>query len=261
VRCGWWLVVLAGCRTILGIDDPDVGGDAGSGHDPDASGPTDGRHGDGDSRDDAATPDAPDGSLFVQGKGVAGNGTATVAAAYAAAQQVGDLDLVVIDWTNGANVTGVTDAAGNSFQEIGPTVGTAAGTQSVWAATNIAASASNTVTATFSAAATGSRLTILEYRGIRTANPQESISISNGNGTTITNVAVSTTHAHDLLVAILSDTATSASTDPRYTARIASAGNLVEDQEVTATGDYDVTATLTPASPWSTWLIALVVAP
>ncbi|WP_197081923.1 IPT/TIG domain-containing protein, partial [Silvibacterium bohemicum] len=92
--------------------------------------------------------------------------TATVSVSYPAAQTLGDLNVVVVGWNDVAStVQSVKDSAGNTYRlAIGPTTGSGL-EQSIYYAANIAGG-SNTVTVTFSQAASYPDIRILEYRGV-----------------------------------------------------------------------------------------------
>jgi len=94
---------------------------------------------------------------------------------YAAAQNAGDLNVVVIGWANStAQVNSVTDSKGNNYLvAVGPTTLAHVATQVIYYAPNIAAAAAgtNTVTVTFNSAVPYPDVRVFEYSGISTSNP------------------------------------------------------------------------------------------
>src|SRR5262249_59371091 len=113
---------------------------------------------------------------------------ATVTATYAAAQTVGDLNVVIIGWnTTSATVSSVTDTRGNVYAlAIGPTQLPGQARQSIHYAPNIAAAAAgaNTGTVSFSGPASFPDLRTLEYSGIGAVNPLQAVSGSSGKSST-----------------------------------------------------------------------------
>src|SRR5262250_1353542 len=172
---------------------------------------------------------------------------ATVSVPYTSAQFAGDLNVVVVGWNDAtAQVSSVTDTRGNPYvRAVGPTVRSGSATQSIYYAANIAAAGanSNTVTVTFSTAASFPDIRIAEYRGVATANPVDVTAAATGSSTLSDSGSVATTNANDLLVGanLLQKHTTGAGTS--YTSRvITSDGDILEDSIVTATGGYSATA-------------------
>ncbi|HLK38987.1 MAG TPA: hypothetical protein VKU41_19635, partial [Polyangiaceae bacterium] len=135
----------------------------------------------------------------------------SVSATFDSAQTLGDVNLVIIGWSDGASVTSVVDSAGNRYQlAVGPT--TVAGnwgpfspsaTQSIYVAKNIAPSAANanTVTVSFDQPANVMDLRILEYGGLDPNNPIDTAAVASGAGDTSTVGPLTTTQPNDILVA------------------------------------------------------------
>ncbi|MGH3430583.1 MAG: fibronectin type III domain-containing protein, partial [Mycobacteriales bacterium] len=92
------------------------------------------------------------------------------------AQAAGDFNLVVIGWNNAtSSVLSVTDSAGNSYALTGgPTTDPQAGSQAIYYAANIAASASNRVIVTFDSPVPYPDLRVVEYSGVDPTNPIDS---------------------------------------------------------------------------------------
>src|SRR5215472_2176421 len=88
---------------------------------------------------------------------------------FAAAQIAGDLNVVVVGWSDStAVITSVRDSMGNAYTlAVGPTVQNRVASQAIYYAKNIvsAPAGGNTVTVTFSRAANSPDIRILEYSG------------------------------------------------------------------------------------------------
>jgi hypothetical protein len=206
---------------------------------------------------DIAVDGPPDGPpipiLFVQSNQL-DTGTATVSVAYPMAQTAGDFNVVVVSWyTPSATASVPVDTARNTYQ-LARAIFNGTITQQIYYATSIAAagSGSNTVTVNWSAPSTYSELRILEYSGIVASEPVDATAAGSGNGTAMDSGSATTTQAHDLLVAAATANASSAGSG--FTLRISTIGDIVEDQEVHATGTYNATATTGSIE----WVMALV---
>jgi hypothetical protein len=184
-----------------------------------------------------------------------------VPVAYPGAQTAGDLNVVIVGWNDTAGrVSSVKDSSGNTYTlAIGPTQVSNTLSQSIYYAANIKANSSNTVTVTFSPAASYPDVRILEYSGIATANPidvvagsQESLNATSATGT------VTTTSPLDLLVAGNTVSGYTQSPDPTFTQRLESQpdGNIAEDRVVTATGFVSASADLGGGGSWVMQLVA-----
>ena len=175
--------------------------------------------------------------------------SAAVSVRYPAAQTSGDLNVVVVGWNDTtATVQSVKDSAGNNYRlAIGPTSGKAL-RQSIYYAANIA-SGSNTVTVTFSQAASYPDVRILEYRGVTALGVTAGAS---GNSASASSGAATTTSANELIFgASMVQTSTGAA-GGGFTSRIITSpdGDMAEDKIVTTAGSNSATATLTSAGPW-----------
>jgi hypothetical protein len=107
-----------------------------------------------------------------------------------------------------------------------------------------AAGGSDTVTVTLSAAVSGGwELLALEYTGLALVAPFDTESDDSGDGSAMSSGSVSTSSAHELLLAF------GHSSDPMagsgYTTRDDGGDSLVEDQVVFTAGSYTATATTT----------------
>ncbi len=186
----------------------------------------------------------------------------TVIVPFTAAQNPGDLNVVVVGWNDStAVVSAVTDTKGNTYaRAVGPTVQSGTASQSIYYAKNIAAAGAgaNAVKVTFATAAVSADIRVLEYAGVDPNNPVDVVVAGSGNSATSSSGAATTTNATDLLVsANLVQTAT---TGPGsgFTERLltTSDGDIAEDQTVTAKGSYSATAPLSSAGPWIMQMVA-----
>jgi hypothetical protein len=102
----------------------------------------------------------------------------------------------------------------------------------------------DTVTVTLSAPeANGWQMLALEYSGLALTAPFDSDAHDFGTGTAMSSGSMSTSSAHELLLAYGHSAAPVAG--PGFTARDSESQNLVEDAVVFTTGSYSVTATTT----------------
>jgi len=186
----------------------------------------------------------------------------TVAVVYTLAQTVGNLNVVVVGWSDTtATVSSVVDSQRNAYaRAAAPVVQAGTATQAIYYAKNISAAAAgaNTVTVTFSVAAAFPDIRIAEYSGLDTVNPLDISVGAQGSTATSSSGAVTTTYANDLLVgANLVQTMT---TGPGsgYTNRVITSpdGNILEDRVVTAIGSYTATAPVSPSGPWVMQMVA-----
>jgi hypothetical protein len=205
------------------------------------------------------TPETP---AYVQGAYAAPQTGQTVTVPYTSAQTAGDLNVVIVGWSDGTNVvSSVTDAQGNTYQlAVGPTRNPVIGggyyaNQSIYYAKNIA-SGTNSVTVTFSAMATYPDIRILEYSGLDATNPLDVVNAASGSGTTNSSGPITTTSASELLVAANTVTSTTTGPGSGFTKRILTSpdGDIAEDRIVSSTGSYSATVSLTPGS----WVMQIV---
>jgi hypothetical protein len=172
----------------------------------------------------------------------------TVTLAYTGAQTAGNLNVVVIGWSNATSqVQSVSDSRGNSYAlAAGPTVQPGIQSQAIYYAANIAASAAstNTVTVTFNAAASYPDLRIAEYSGLSVTAPLDAAAGASGTGSLANSGTVSTTTASVLLVGACNTQTVVTGAGTGYTQRLLTSpnGSILEDRVVTATGSYSATA-------------------
>jgi phosphodiesterase/alkaline phosphatase D-like protein len=199
---------------------------------------------------------------FVQVNSATPQSSASVTVPYTSAQTGGDLNVVVVGWNDTTvQVSSVADTLGNSYiRAVGPTVTAGSATQSIYYAANIAAAAANanTVTVTFSSAATNADVRVAEYRGIATANPIDVTAAATGSSASSDSGAVATTNANDLLIGanIVQKHTTAAGAS--YTSRVITSpdGDILEDRIVTATGSYSASASISSTGWWIMQMVA-----
>jgi hypothetical protein len=178
-----------------------------------------------------------------------------VTVSYAQAQTTGDLNVVAVGWNDTtASISSVTDSAGNSYQVAVPTGQGSALRQAIYYAKNITGSATNTVTVTFSQAATYPDIRIMEYANVDKTNPFDGGSTGSGSAATANSGTVTTTAASELLVGAGMTHGVFTGAGAGYTTRMITNpdGDIVEDRVVTSTGNYTATA---PES--GSWLMQL----
>lgn len=178
-------------------------------------------------------------------------------AAFTKAQTAGDLNVVFVGWNDtSASITSVTDSAGNTYQLAAPLARGTGISQAIYYAQNIKSSAAgNTVTASFSPAASGPDVRVLEYSGIGT-NPFDTSASGSGTNTggTVSTANLSTSGSSELLVGggMTSWAFTGAGTN--YTSRIiTSSGDIAEDRTISSQGSYNAGAQI--ASQSQNWLL------
>jgi hypothetical protein len=173
---------------------------------------------------------------------------ASVKVTYPQAQTAGDVNLVVVGWDDtSATVQSVTDSLGNTYAlAVGPVKGTAL-TQSIYYAKNILAG-SNSITVTFSQAATYPDVRILEYKGLSTTAPLDvtaGASGTSGSNVVVSSGSVTTTSASDLIFGAGTTSGGFSKAGTPFKAEVITAnGDIAEDEVVSATGSYGATASL-----------------
>jgi hypothetical protein len=187
----------------------------------------------------------------------------SVPVTFANAQTAGNLNVIVVGWNDSAStVTAVTDNSGNVYTlAVGPTIVSGYLSQSIYYAKNIrtAAAGGNTVTVTFSNAATFPDVRILEYSGASTTNPIDVTATASGNSATSSTAGVTTTNPTDLLLAANLVQTSTTGAGSGFTSRMVTSpdGDIVEDSNVTATGSYSASAPLSSAGAWIMQMVAL----
>jgi hypothetical protein len=124
-----------------------------------------------------------------------------VAVAYANAQTAGNLNILAIGWKDlTANITNVTDSAGNTYQLAVPTFRGGGLSQAIYYAANILSGA-NTVTVTFDQPAKYVDLRVTEYSGLSQDNPFDTGASASGTGALADSGPVTTSQTNELLFA------------------------------------------------------------
>src|SRR5580700_2697833 len=199
---------------------------------------------------------------FVQVNSAATASASQVSVLYTQPQVSGNLNVVVVAWKDTTAVANsVTDTQGNVYiLALGPTTLSGQLSQSIYVAKNIVAApaGSNSVTVTFSTAATAPEVRILEYGGVDANSPLDGTAGASGNTASTDSGPVATTYASDLLIgASLVSTSTTAP-GTGYTSRVITPnGDLVEDELVSATGSYHATSMLSTVGAWVMQVVAL----
>jgi hypothetical protein len=179
----------------------------------------------------------------------------TVTVAYTKPQAAGDLNVVAVGWNDTTTtIVAVADSAGNSYQVAVP-MGQGSGLrQAIYYAKNIAAAAANTVTVTFSQAATFPDIRVLEYANLDAVNPLDGGASAAGSAATATSGSVTTSAASELLVGAGMTTGMFSGAGSGYGSRVLTSpdGDIAEDQVVSTVGSYSATAAVNGA-----WLMQL----
>jgi hypothetical protein len=121
-------------------------------------------------------------------------------------QGKGDLNLVIVGWSNTSSlVSSVTDTEGNTYQQALPTVSGAGLSQVVYYAKNIKGDGNsatpNTITVNMSADTPSVDIRVLEYSGLDPNNPLDQGVSNAGSGSPADSGACLTTSAVELIVA------------------------------------------------------------
>ena len=204
---------------------------------------------------------APTSITYVQGNSATPQSSATtVSVTFTAAQQSGDLNVIVVGWNNStATVTNVTDKSGNQYLlAVGPTIQSPVASQSIYYAKNIlaASAGTNSVTVTFSAAAAYPDIRILEYSGADQSNPVDVTAANTGNSATSSSGSVTTTYPSDLLFGANLVQSSTSGPGSGFTKRLLTSpdGDIAEDEMVSAVGSYSATAPINSGQ----WIMQMV---
>lgn len=174
---------------------------------------------------------------------------------YKSAQSAGDLNAVVVGWNDStAKINTISDSVGNTYSlAVGPTIISGALSQSIYFAKNIAAAAAgaNSVTVTFSKAATHPDIRILEYSGADANNPVDAVGANSGTSSS-TNTSITTVNPTDLIFAANIVRAQTTGPGAGFTQRLLTRpdGDIAEDEMVTTSGSHNATAPLNEADAW-----------
>jgi hypothetical protein len=191
--------------------------------------------------------DDDDGPLPIIAVAQAGaNNSTTAVNSLVLADQVQAHDAIILCFTfssGTAVLQSISDSLDNTYSVVvGPV--TSNGYLHYVAIASSSAGGNDTVTVTLSAAvAAGWQVLALEYTGLALSAPFDTEAHDSGNGSAMSSGSVSTSSAHELLLAYGHSSAPMAG--PNYTARDSGTDSLVEDQVVFTTGNYTATATTT----------------
>ena len=169
----------------------------------------------------------------------------TVPTSLTQAQTAGNLNVVAVGWNDlVANVSTVTDSAGNTYQLAAPTLRGPGTSQAVYYAKNIKAAGSNTVTVSFDRPANYVDVRVAEYSGIDTASPLLGSVGASGSAATASSGTLATTTTNVLLVGAGTTTGGFTGAAAGYTSRLITSPDLdiVEDRVVATAGSYAATA-------------------
>ncbi len=178
-----------------------------------------------------------------------------VSVAYPSAQTTGNANLLAIGWNDDtANLTNVTDSAGNVYQTAIPVFRGGGMSQAIYFATNIKAG-SNTVTAKFSQPAVYVDLRITEYSGVMNTNPYDIGASGNGNGAGASAGPISLAGTNELLFSAGMTATTFSSPGSGFAQRIITSpdGDIVEDQIAGTLGPFSGVASLSSGA----WLMQI----
>ncbi|HEV2116610.1 MAG TPA: IPT/TIG domain-containing protein, partial [Terriglobales bacterium] len=179
----------------------------------------------------------------------------SVALAFSAAQNAGDLNIVVVGWNDTTStLQPVSDSAGNTYHlagtvhQIGSGSGGTALSQAIYYATNIAGGA-NTVTVTFNQAAAYPDVRVLEYAGVGTLDVSSG---ATGTSSTSNSGAATTTAANELIFGANMVYTSTTAAGGGFTARIITSpnGDIAEDRIVSSAGTYSASAPLSTSGTW-----------
>jgi hypothetical protein len=168
-----------------------------------------------------------------------------VAVTYTSAQVAGDTNVVVVGWKDAtANIGTVTDSAGNTYQVAVPLARASGMSQAIYYAKNIMASASNTVTVTFSPGAANPDIRILEYKNLNQTAPFDVGATGSGTAATANSGNASITAAPEVLVGAGMTQGFFKRAGTSYTKRMITSpdADIAEDRVVTTSGSYNATA-------------------
>ena len=190
---------------------------------------------------------------FVQVAAATPQGSAaTVSVPYSHAQTAGNLNVVVVGWNDTVSaVSSISDSAGNAYTlAVGPTTALGA-RQSLYYAKNIKGG-SNTVTVTFSQAASSPDVRVLEYAGSDVNSPLDVTAAGNGSSTTASSGSATTSAANELIFG--ADTIATGTPGPGagFTTRIITQpdSDIAEDRIGATAGSYSATAPVSPSGYW-----------
>jgi hypothetical protein len=195
--------------------------------------------------------------------------TNSIQVTFASPQTAGNLNVVVIGWADtGSTVQSVVDSEGNVYFLAAGTNATTTGapgaSQAVYYAKNIkgdTAPATNAITVTFNQHPKDEDVRILEYSGLDKVQPLDTNAGNSGIGTPADSSGAITNSATDLLIGAGTNTGPGTFSAPGsgYASRSfpGGYGDIVEDENVTATGSYSASAMLINSAT-TKWVMQMV---
>jgi hypothetical protein len=187
------------------------------------------------------------------------NSVASVSVTYPNPQQAGDLAVVVVGFSDAThNVTSLGDSAGNAYVLATSPASASGVALAVYAAANIAASASNTVTIQLDAS-DFLCVAILEYSGV---SQIDRTAAGSGAGTSASTGTVTTSAPRELVFGAgepdQNGTANFTSAGAGFNERLITgiSGMLVEDTITTQAGTYAAAGGLNSSSAWAMQIVA-----
>lgn len=195
------------------------------------------------------------GQTFVQGTSNPDSANAaSVSVTYAGAETAGNLNVVVVGWSDTtSSVTSVADDNNNIYVLAGTTMGTGV-SQAIYYAANIAlpTNTTPTVTVTFTHTVGAPDVRIFEYSGLSATNPLDNWAGASATSNLADSGAVTTTTSALILGAGTTEGAFTAA-GAGFTSRgiTPSFGDIVEDSNAAlALGSHNATAALASTSHW-----------
>ncbi len=171
---------------------------------------------------------------------------ATASATFTAPNLAGDLLLAGLVWKQMAGAgfpTGMTDSAGNTWVQQIPSNCTSNICVAAFAVESSAASPSNTVTATFSAAVNPTAIFIAEYSGMLTSSTLDVLSTGSGGASPLASGAAVTTYAPDLMFVVAVSSGGVPVPAAMLTVRETCWNAVIADELLATTGSKQATAT------------------
>lgn len=186
--------------------------------------------------------------------------TSPVTVQFTKAQTAGNMNIVVVGRSNTTSgVNSVVDSKGNTYTLISARSGSIV-RQSIYYAKNIqaATAGANTVTVTFDSAPPFPDVRILEYSGLDQTSPSDTDIDANGTAALADSGLHSIALPNELLVGAGTTSGQFTGPGSGYTSRmITPDGDIVEDKNVTALGNYNAQAPVTPFAGSSDWVMQM----
>jgi GH35 family endo-1,4-beta-xylanase len=204
----------------------------------------------------APTPTVKPGPEYVQGAYSAPQTPqSTVTVPFPNAQTAGDLNIAMVGWNDDSTqISSVTDSNGNTYRlAVGPTTISGGISQSIYYATiSESAAGTNAVRVTFASGAAYPDVRVLEYRGIDTSNPVDTVAQGTGNGNFSRTAYLTTAKTNDILVSANTVSTTTSGSGKSSILRMLTSpdGDIAQDSVLTNAGSYYTSAPLTSSGIW-----------